>query len=106
MSKQISRRTILRGVSAAIALPWLEAMAPSTARAANPATKPPLRVAFVYHPLGADASAWKGVQGTGKEMRLTPTLKALEPVKEELLVLDGLDGRRHPASGPNRPPAL
>ncbi len=108
MSKRmpISRRTMLRGVSAALALPWLEAMSPRSARAGSSATKPPLRVAFVYHPLGADATAWKGVQGSGKEMRLTPTLRALEPVKEELIVVDGLDGRRHPASGHNRSACL
>lgn len=60
----------------------------------------------MYHPLGAESSAWKGVTGAGKAMQLTPTLKALEPVKEQLLILDGLNGRPHPASGHNRSACL
>ncbi len=39
-------------------------------------------------------------------MQLTPTLRALEPVKEHLLFLDGLNGRPHPASGHNRSACL
>ena len=43
ISKKISRRTMLRGVGAALALPWLEAMRPTHAPAAGPNGKPPLR---------------------------------------------------------------
>ncbi|MBL8796260.1 MAG: DUF1552 domain-containing protein [Planctomycetia bacterium] len=107
MSKSwhISRRTLLRGLGAAVALPWLEAMSVAPARAAA-AGKPPLRAVFMYHPLGAETTAWKGVTGQGKDMLLTPTLKALEPVKEQLLILDGLNGRPHPSSGHNRSACL
>ena len=38
----LGRRTFLRGVGTAIALPWLDAMVPRTARAASAAAKPPL----------------------------------------------------------------
>ncbi len=65
-----------------------------------------LRTVFTYHPLGAETSAWKGVTGAGQEMKLTPTLQPLEPVKEHLLILDGLNGRPHPASGHNRSACL
>jgi hypothetical protein len=104
-SWHISRRTMLRGLGAAVALPWLEAMraAPALAAAGG---KAPLRTVFMYHPLGAETTAWKGVTGQGKDMQLTPTLKALEPVKEELLILDGLNGRPHPSSGHNRSACL
>ena len=79
----------------------------SAAQAAeNKTGKPPLRMVFVYHPLGAETTAWKGVTGEGKEMKLTPTLMPLEPVKEHLLVLDGLKGRPHPKSGHNRSACL
>ena len=106
-SWHISRRTMLRGVGAAIALPWLEAMGKTPLAAAEPRTgKPPLRTVFVYHPLGAETTAWKGVKGQGKDLQLTPTLQSLEPVKEHLLVLDGLNGRPHPASGHNRSAGL
>ena len=104
-SWHISRRTMLRGLGASLALPWLEAMSLAPVRAAGQ-PKPPLRMVFMYHPLGAETSAWKGVTGEGQAMQLTPTLKALEPVKEHLLILDGLNGRPHPASGHNRSACL
>ncbi|MFO0970092.1 MAG: DUF1552 domain-containing protein [Gemmataceae bacterium] len=94
-SWHLSRRTLLRGVGAAVALPWLEAMAPAQERTA----RPPLRVAFIYHPIGAEATAWKGSSGAGRDFRLSTTLAALEPVKDSLLVLDGLHGRTHPPGG-------
>jgi hypothetical protein len=104
-SWHISRRTMLRGVGTAVALPWLEAM--SAVQAAETIDgKPPLRIVFVYHPLGAETNAWKGVTGAGKDMKLTPTLAPLEPVKEHLLVVDGLNGRPHPQSGHNRSACL
>jgi hypothetical protein len=107
MSKSwhISRRTMLRGLGAAVALPWLEAMTPLQA-AETESGQPPLRMVFIYHPLGAETTAWKGVTGRGKQMKLTPTLEPLEPVKEQLLVLDGLNGRPHPRSGHNRSACL
>jgi hypothetical protein len=91
-------------VGAALALPWLEAMRPVAA--AEKTGKPPLRMVFMYHPLGAETTAWKGTTGEGKNLKLSPTLQALEPVKEHLLVLDGLNGRPHPSSGHNRSACL
>lgn len=107
MSKSwhISRRTMLRGLGAAIALPWLDAMSSLEVQAAPPG-KRPLRMVFLYHPLGAESTAWKGVTGVGKDLQLTPTLQPLEPVKEQLLILDGLNGRPHPSSGHNRSACL
>ena len=46
----ISRRTLLRGAGAGLALPWLEAMMPASAHAAQRA---PVRMAFLYMPNGA-----------------------------------------------------
>lgn len=94
-SWHLSRRTLLRGVGAAVTLPWLEAMLP----AQGPGGRPPLRVAFLYHPIGAEATAWKGSRGEGRDFQLSPTLSVLEPVKDSLLVLDGLNGRGHPPGG-------
>ncbi len=91
----LSRRTLLRGATTAIALPWLEAMLPAQGQRQGP----PLRVAFIYHPIGAEATAWKGSQGEGRDFRLSPTLSILDPVKDSLLVLDGLNGRQHPPGG-------
>jgi hypothetical protein len=92
-------------MGAAVSLPWLEVMnCGLPTRAAE--NQSPLRMLFLYHPLGAETTAWKGVTGEGKDMRLTPTLRPLESLKEELLILDGLNGRRHPSSGHNRSACL
>src|SRR5262249_41808087 len=86
-TQRIPRRAMLRGVGAAVALPWLEAMRAAPVVAADGRTgKPPVRVVFLYHPLGAETTAWKGVTGEGRDMKLTPALSCLEPVKEHLLV--------------------
>lgn len=102
--QHITRRTVLRGMGAAIALPWLEAMIPAVQ--ASQEARPPLRMMFLYHPLGAETTAWKGVTGAGRDMRLTPTLLPLDRFKEKLTIIDGLNGRRHPASGHNRSACL
>lgn len=102
----ITRRTMLKGLGAALALPWLEAMAPGPTAQAEGKRRPPVRLVFVYHPLGAETTAWKGVTGAGRDMRLTPTLQPLEAVKDKLLILDGLNGRPHPPSGHNRSACL
>ena len=47
----LSRRTVLRGLGTALALPWLEAMMPTSARAAA-VGKPPVRMAFIHVPNG------------------------------------------------------
>ncbi len=89
-SWQISRRTLLRGAGAAMALPWLEAMGPlgSTARAARPGG-PPVRMAFFYINNGIYMPDWTP-QGEGYKYALSPDLKALEPVRKDVLVLSHL----------------
>lgn len=51
MIKLLSRRTVLKGFGTAVALPWLEAMAP-TYSWANPGQRPPVRMAFIHVPNG------------------------------------------------------
>jgi hypothetical protein len=85
---KISRRTVLRGLGACVALPLLEAMGPqSAARAAE--GRAPLRTAFVYVPNGKHMADWTPAS-IGPLAALPPTLKPLEPMREELLVLGGL----------------
>jgi hypothetical protein len=83
--KSISRRTILRGLGTAIALPLLDAMVP--AFAATPA--PIKRFGVVYHPNGVIYDQWLP-QGSGTTWELSPTLKALEPYKDKTIVVTGL----------------
>ncbi|HEY7387696.1 MAG TPA: DUF1552 domain-containing protein [Bryobacteraceae bacterium] len=85
--KAISRRTVLRGMGAAIALPLLDAMVPALARAAS--TSPVRRFGVVYHPNGVIYDQWLP-KGVGTDFELSPTLKGLEPFKDKLIVVTGL----------------
>ena len=55
---RISRRMMLKGLGTAIALPWMEAMAPATSAFAAQATEPPKRMAFIYTPNGMNMADW------------------------------------------------
>jgi len=85
--KQISRRTVLRGAGAAVALPLLDAMIPAFAPAAT--TTPVKRFGVVYHPNGVIYDKWLPT-GAGSNFELSPTLKGLEPFKDKLIVVTGL----------------
>ena len=87
-SARLSRRTVLRGIGAAIALPWLEAMAPVSTGAdrASPIAK---RMAFLYVPNGVHMADWTPARSVLR-FPMPPTLKSLEAYKDDLLVLTGL----------------
>ena len=98
----VSRRTVLKGLSTVVALPWLEAMGPmaSWAEEASPTKTAPNRMAFLYVPNGKNMADWTPAsEGAGFE--LTPILEPLAPVKDDLLVLTGLtaDGARAHGDG-------
>ncbi|GAB4454052.1 MAG: DUF1552 domain-containing protein [Armatimonadaceae bacterium] len=88
MSKRepISRRAVLRGTGAMLALPLLEAMLPSTARAAM---QPPVRLGIFTVTGGTVLESWKPAM-VGPLGALPSILRPLEPLKNELLVLSGL----------------
>jgi hypothetical protein len=83
--KTISRRTLLRGAGAAVALPWLEAMAP----AASLAGKPPVRLAWFYVPNGVHMAAWRPKE-KGPLAELPPIMRSLDPVKDKVVVISDL----------------
>jgi Protein of unknown function (DUF1552) len=85
--KSIPRRTILRGMSAAVALPLLDAMIP--AASADAALANPRRVGFIYVPHGADMGSWTP-QVDGDKLTLSPSLQALAPYKSRLTVITNL----------------
>jgi hypothetical protein len=85
--KHISRRTLLRGAGTVVALPLLDAMIPAFAPAAT--TAPVRRFGVVYHPNGVIYDKWLPT-GSGSNFELSPTLKALEPFKDKLIVVTGL----------------
>src|SRR5438128_10206372 len=85
--KSLSRRTVLRGMGATLALPLLDSMVPALAGTA--AAKAPVRLGFVFHPVGMIMKQWTpAIEGTAFDF--TPTMKALEPFRERLVVLRGL----------------
>lgn len=84
----LDRRSVLRGMGAALALPWMEAMLPRTATAAAK-SKVPLRMAFIYFPNGAIMPAWRP-QGEGKDYQLGETLKPLAEFRQDMLLITGL----------------
>lgn len=89
--KHLHRRTFLRGVGAAIALPMLDAMRPALASAAaNEAAKAPTRMAFTYIPNGVALKQWKPAT-PGADWQMTRILQPLEQFRGDFSVLTGLD---------------
>ncbi|WP_165245900.1 DUF1552 domain-containing protein [Paludisphaera soli] len=85
---KISRRAILRGAGAAVALPWMEAMA-TAADLSGSAPAGPRRMAFFYVPNGVHMQDWRpGAEG--RDFQLPWILEPLNPLKEDTLVLSGL----------------
>ena len=84
----LSRRTMLRGMGAAIGLPVLDAMAPAMASSKLPG-KAPVRMAFVYVPNGIDMRNWNP-SWEGPLQTLPRILKPLEPLKSEITLLGNL----------------
>src|SRR5438093_9735504 len=83
--KALSRRTFLQGAGATLALPFLDAMAP----ALTAAGKPTPRLGFIYIANGVIQNQWNPAT-PGPLSELTPILKPLEPVKNQLNLISGL----------------
>jgi hypothetical protein len=94
---QIPRRTFLRGLGTAIALPTLEAMIPARAQAAGKAEFP-TRMAFIYIPNGVIQENWN-VKGKGKDYQFSSILKPLDKHRDDLLVFSGLAHDKAKANG-------
>ena len=90
MSKkwQISRRRMLKGMGACIALPFLEAMAlPGVARYSS--EKSPVRTAFLFMPNGVHPDHWTP-STIGGDFELTRQLQPLDKFRKDILVLGEL----------------
>lgn len=86
--KTLNRRTVLKGLGTALALPFLEMMDPPMSLGAGKKARP-RRLAFVYVPNGVDLAHWKPAE-EGKHFTLPSILQPLEPFQKEILVLGGL----------------
>src|SRR5262245_34081219 len=90
--KALPRRTFLRGLGTTLALPLLDAMVPAmTALAATPA-RPVRRLGYVYVPMGSMIAQWTP-PGKDKLAELSPSLRALEKVKDYLTVISNMELR-------------
>jgi hypothetical protein len=94
MKKSLPRRTVLRGMSAALALPFLDAMTPALTAAA----KSPNRLLISYIPIGSQMPEWTPVE-QGPSYKLPPILKPLEPFRQDFTVLTALDSHMGNALG-------
>ena len=88
MNWYISRRTMLRGLGAAVSLPLLDVM---SARASED-ERPPMRLAYLYIPNGVAEGAWQPqeVDNRGRLVKLNRWMSSLEPYRDELTVFRNL----------------
>ncbi|MBI1248854.1 DUF1552 domain-containing protein [bacterium] len=86
--KPISRRTMLKGTSAALALPWLESMVTSKALAAGQSVAP-MRMAIYSTVAGTVIESWKP-EKAGALGELPSILRPMEAHKDKMLLLTGL----------------
>ncbi len=84
----ISRRRMLRGLGASIALPFLQSMVPPGMSEYNMG-KRPIRFAAIYMPNGVNKHHWSPT-GTGSNFELSKTLRPLSTVKQDIIVLNEL----------------
>ena len=101
--KTLTRRTMLKGMGASVALPLLDAMMPglSAQAAARPA---PMRLGFVYAAHGVIHSEWKPRQ-TGRQYELPPNLEPLAGVRDHFNIFTNLSHREADSNATGEPSA-
>jgi hypothetical protein len=85
----LSRRTVLRGMGATMALPFLESMVPALTATAQTAANPQRRFGAVFVPLGERPGYWTPAM-TGGGLELSPILKPLEAYRDSMTVVSNL----------------
>jgi len=87
--KSIPRRTVLRGMGATVALPFLDAMFPAFQAKGQSVPKPVHRFQAVYVPNGMAMEYWLPAK-EGADFELTPILKPLGAFRDQMMVLSGI----------------
>jgi hypothetical protein len=98
--KHLSRRTVLKGAGAAIALPLLDAMIPAGTALAQTAAAPATRLGFIYFPHGALQDQWQP-KAVGRNFELPYILEPLNPVKDYVTVVSGLRNKGGESASPH-----
>ena len=88
-TKSLPRRTVLRGLGATLALPFLESMVPAFSLRGRANGRPAHRFQTFYVPNGMAMEYWSP-KGEGAAFELSPILEPLAPFKDQMLVLSGL----------------
>src|SRR5437762_8137948 len=88
-ARALPRRTILRGLGATVALPFLDAMLPAASLRARAAAAPVHRFQTFYTPNGMAMEYWTP-KGEGTAFELSPIMEPLAPFKDQMLVLSGM----------------
>jgi hypothetical protein len=96
--KALPRRTVLRGIGSALALPLLDAMVPALSALNKTPARPVHRLGFFYVANGANMDAWKP-KGGARDFELSPSLAPLTPFRNQLVVLSGLAHRQAESMG-------
>ena len=87
--KHLSRRTLLRGMGATLALPMLDGMVPAFAASAAAAARSPLRLGVIYAPNGMNMPDWTP-KLEGPDFQMTPILQPIARFRDRIVVLSGL----------------
>jgi hypothetical protein len=89
----LSRRTVLRGLGASLALPLLDSMVPALSALKATAAAPTRRLGIVYVPNGIFMNRWTpAAEGTAFEV--TPTLEPLAPFRNRMVIVTGLSNKQ------------
>jgi hypothetical protein len=86
----LSRRAVLRGMGATLALPFLDAMVPAATALSRTSATPTMRFGAVFIPMGERPGFWTP-KTTGAGFELSPILKPLEPFRDSLVVISNCD---------------
>ena len=89
LTKSLPRRTVLRGLGAAVALPLLDAMLPAFSLRGRAAGSPVHRFQAFYVPNGMAMEYWSP-KGQGSAFELSPILEPLGAFRDQMLVLSGI----------------
>lgn len=94
MRSKFSRRVVLQGLGAAVALPWLESSRALAAESGPKEEGPPKRFAFLFFGDGIHPPEW-WAKGSGAKLELGPAFASLAGLKDKVNFVNGLC---HPGS--------
>ena len=98
--KHLSRRTVLRGAGASVALPLLDAMIPAATALAQTAANPQPRLGFVFFPHGAVMERWVPT-ATGSDFDVSEILMPAAKFKDRMTIVSGLRNKPAESSDPH-----